>query len=90
MAGYCENVTRQVRRFFRPPANSAGARGDLCFRIMRDGSVTDIRTERVSGSAVFRIQMMEAAEAAGSRRAFGTLPSAFADGTPWCVTLTPG
>lgn len=89
VAGYCENVTRQVRRFFRPPANSAGASGDLCFRLMRDGSVTDIGTERVRGGAAFRLQMMEAAEAAGNRRAFGTLPSAFPSGSRWCVTLTP-
>jgi hypothetical protein len=89
--GYCENVTRQVGRFFRAPAESAGARGEVCFRIQRDGSVTDISTRHVDGGgAAFRLAMMEAAEAAGSRRAFGTLPSAFDPARwRWCVELTP-
>ncbi|HYR06866.1 MAG TPA: hypothetical protein VEQ60_03780, partial [Longimicrobium sp.] len=90
VAGYCENVTRQVNRFFRPPPESAGGRGEVCFRIQRDGSVTDISTQRVRGSASFRIAMMESAEAAGSRRAFGTLPGAFDPARwRWCVELTP-
>ncbi|HEU4886104.1 MAG TPA: hypothetical protein VFT45_27950 [Longimicrobium sp.] len=90
VAGYCENVTRQVNRFFRPPPESTGGRGEVCFRIQRDGSVTDISTQRVRGSATFRIAMMESAEAAGSRRAFGTLPSAFDPARwRWCVELSP-
>jgi hypothetical protein len=91
VAGFCENVTRQVRRFFRSPPGNAEATGDICFRIERDGRVTDIRAQRVrGGGAAFRLAMMEAAEAAGSRRAFGTLPSAFdAARTSWCVELAP-
>lgn len=89
--GYCENVTRQVNRFFRPPPESAGATGEVCFRIQRDGSVTDIEARRVRGGGTpFRFAMMEAAEAAGSRRAFGTLPSAFDPARwRWCVELSP-
>ena len=89
--GYCENVTRQVRRFFRPPAESAGATGEVCFRIQRDGSVTEIEARRVrGGGAAFRIAMSEAAEAAGTRRAFGALPSAFDPARwRWCVELSP-
>jgi outer membrane biosynthesis protein TonB len=92
VAGYCERVTLQVQRYFRPPAGNAGARGEVCFRIQRDGSVTDIEAGRLrgGGGAAFRLAMMEAAEAAGSRRAFGTLPSAFDPGRwRWCVELTP-
>lgn len=90
VAGYCENVQRQVYRFFRAPPESTGGRGELCFRIQRDGSVTDIETRGVRGGAVFRLAMMEAAEAAGSRRAFGTLPAAFDPARwRWCVELTP-
>jgi hypothetical protein len=90
VAGYCENVQRQVFRFFRAPPESTTGRGEVCFRIQRDGSVTAIETRGVRGGAAFRLAMMEAAEAAGSRRAFGTLPSAF-DPTRWrwCVELTP-
>lgn len=90
VAGYCENVTRQVQRYFRTPPNTAGARGEICFRIQRDGSVTDIQAQRVRGSVAFRFAMMEAAEAAGSRRAFGTLPAAFDPARwRWCVELSP-
>jgi hypothetical protein len=89
--GYCDNVTRQVNRFFRPPPESAGATGEVCFRIQRDGSVTDIEARRVrGGGAAFRIAMSEAAEGAGNRRAFGTLPSAFDPARwRWCVELSP-
>jgi hypothetical protein len=92
VAGYCERVTVQVQRYFRPPPETAGARGEVCFRIQRDGSVTDIQTQRVrgGGGAGFRLAMMEAAEAAGSRRAFGTLPAAFdPQRWRWCVELSP-
>ena len=91
VAVYCENVTRQVNRFFRPPPGSAEATGEVCFRIQRDGTVTDIQARGVRrGTAAFRIAMMEAAEAAGSRRAFGTLPAAFDPARwRWCVELSP-
>lgn len=91
VAGYCERVTLQVQRYFRAPPDNAGARGEVCFRIQRDGSVTDIQAQRVrGGGAGFRLAMMEAAEAAGSRRAFGTLPSAFdPQRWRWCVELSP-
>lgn len=91
VAGYCERVITQVKRYFRAPPENAGARGDICFHIQRDGSVTGITTERVrGGGAAFRLAMMEAAEAAGSRRAFGTLPAAFdPQRTRWCVELFP-
>lgn len=90
VAGYCENVTRQVNRFFRPPPESTGGRGEVCFRIQRDGSVTNIEPRNVRGGATFRLAMMEAAEAAGSRRAFGTLPGAFDPSRwRWCVELSP-
>lgn len=91
VAGYCANVTRQVNRFFRSPAGNAGATGEVCFRIQRDGRVTDIQTRGIrGGGASFRLAMMEAAEAAGSRRAFGTLPSAFDPARwRWCVELSP-
>lgn len=91
VAGYCERVTLQVQRYFRAPPDNAGARGEVCFRIQRDGTVTDIAAQRVrGGGAAFRLAMMEAAEAAGSRRAFGTLPAAFdPQRWRWCVELTP-
>ena len=89
VAGYCDNVSRQIARYFRPPAGSS-ATAEVCFRLHRDGSVTDIEVQRMRrGSAAIRLSMMEAAEAAGSRRAFGTLPAAFPSGGRWCIELAP-
>lgn len=89
VAGYCDNVSRQIARYFRPPAGSS-ATAEVCFRLHRDGSVTDIEVQRMRrGSAAVRLSMMEAAEAAGSRRAFGTLPAAFPSGGRWCIELAP-
>ena len=91
VAGYCENVSLTVNRFFRPPGGSAGATGEVCFRILRDGGVADIRVQGMrNGSPSFRLAMMEAAEAAGQRRAFGALPAAFdPQRWSWCVELSP-
>lgn len=89
-AGYCENIVRQVRRFFRAPEGAAGGSGNVCFRILRDGSVAEISTQRVRGGAAFRLALMEAAEQAGNRKAFGTLPSAFGgEELPVCVDISP-
>lgn len=89
-AGYCENIVRQVRRFFRAPAAAADGSGKVCFRILRDGSVAEITTERVRGGAAFRLALMEAAEQAGNRKAFGALPAGFGvEELPVCVESTP-
>lgn len=88
--GYCENIVRQVRRFFRAPEGAEGGSGNVCFRILRDGTTAAISTERVRGGAAFRLALMEAAEQAGTRRAFGALPSAFgAEELPVCVDISP-
>jgi hypothetical protein len=88
---YCDQVTRQVQRHFRAPPGNPDASGEVCFRIQRDGSVTDIETCRVSGGgAAFRLAMMEAVDAAASRRAFGPLPEPFdPQRWRWCVELSP-
>lgn len=88
--GYCERVTLQLRRYFAPPRGTEGVSGEVCFRIQRDGSVTDIQTQRLrGGGAAFRLALMEAAEAAGSSRAFGPLPDTFDPRRwRWCVELT--
>ncbi|HEU0015033.1 MAG TPA: hypothetical protein VFQ45_15195 [Longimicrobium sp.] len=90
VAGYCERVQLQVERFFRPPLGTARASGEVCFRIMRDGIVRNIEVRNVrGGGAGFRLALMEAAEAAGQRRAFGALPSAFDPARwRWCVEMS--
>jgi outer membrane biosynthesis protein TonB len=90
VAGYCENVAVTVQRFFRPPAGSAGAVGEVCFRVLRDGAAADMRVAALRGGGpAFRLAMLEAVEAAGNRKAFGPLPAAFDPRVPWCVELSP-
>jgi hypothetical protein len=88
-AGYCENIVRQVRRFFRRPEGNNGT-AEVCFTILRDGTTDDIAVNRVRGGFAFRIAVEEAVEQAGLRKAFGALPRAFgADELPVCVDITP-
>lgn len=89
--GYCNNVVRQVRRYFRAPEGSRGT-ANVCFTIARDGTVEDdIRVEgQRGGGAAFRIALVEAVEQAGRRSAFGRLPTGFrAEVLPVCVRMTP-
>jgi outer membrane biosynthesis protein TonB len=88
-AGYCENIVRQVRRWFRRPEGSTGT-AEACFTILRDGTVDDIVVNRVRGGFPFRMAVTEAVEQAGLHRAFGALPRAFdAAELPVCVDITP-
>ncbi|HEX8431199.1 MAG TPA: hypothetical protein VF625_07920, partial [Longimicrobium sp.] len=88
--GYCTNVIRQVRRFFRAPEATAGSSGNVCFTLMRDGGVDDIEVERLRGPFQFRIALIEAVEQAGNRNAFGALPAGFdAESLRLCVLMSP-
>ncbi|HEX2202839.1 MAG TPA: hypothetical protein VHG91_06065 [Longimicrobium sp.] len=88
-AGYCENIVRQVRRYFRRPEGTNGS-AEVCFRITKDGGTDDIEVRRVRGGFTFRLAVQEAVEQAGLRRAFGALPGAFgASSLPVCVDITP-
>jgi outer membrane biosynthesis protein TonB len=87
---YCNNIVRQVTRYFRRPAQSRLDRADVCFRIARNGSVADIRVERLNGAFAFGVAASEAVEQAGMRNEFGPLPRAFSsDELPVCVAFTP-
>ncbi|HET7230147.1 MAG TPA: hypothetical protein VFJ16_09105 [Longimicrobium sp.] len=89
-AGYCENIERQLLRFFRRPEGNNGS-AEVCFTILRDGSTADdIEVKRVRGGFAFRMAVQEAAEQAGLRKAFGALPRGFgADEIRFCVAITP-
>lgn len=88
-AGYCENIIRQVRRWFRRPEGNNGT-AEACFTILRDGTVDDIEVNRVRGGFTFKMAVTEAVEQAGLHKAFGALPRAFgADELPVCVDITP-
>lgn len=87
---YCNNIVRQVKRYFRRPAEARSDRGDVCFRVGRSGAVDDIGVERLRGSPVFKLALMEAVEQASIQREFGPLPEEF--GSDWlavCVEVSP-
>jgi outer membrane biosynthesis protein TonB len=87
--GYCENIVRQVRRYFRRPDGSSGS-AEVCFTVQRDGGADDIEVNRVRGGFAFRLAVQEAVEQAGMRKAFGALPRAFGAVTlPVCVDISP-
>ncbi|HEX8724943.1 MAG TPA: TonB C-terminal domain-containing protein [Gemmatimonadaceae bacterium] len=87
--GYVENITRQVALRFQPPGNSA-LTAQVVFLIHRDGSVTDFRFQRKSGSYAFDLAAQGAIDAAGTARAFGPLPSAYPDDVlPVIFTFDP-
>ena len=73
---YYENIIRTLYRFFRWNEASRPT-VEYFFYINRDGSVSDIRLIRTSGNVAFNLEAMGAIEAAGERRAFGSLPADF-------------
>lgn len=86
---YLNNIVLQLRRYFRPPAGSRDM-AEVIFWINRDGSVSDIRLGRSSGSFQFRLAAMGAVEQAGQDRAFGPLPDGYtADRLPVSFVFEP-
>jgi outer membrane biosynthesis protein TonB len=87
---YCNNIARQVQRYFRRPAQARSDRGDVCFRLDRSGSAADIEVQRLQGSFAFRLALMEAVEQASRNNEFGPMPRSFnAESLPICVGFTP-
>lgn len=76
--GYVDNITRQVALRFKPPGNNT-LTAQVVFLIHRDGSVTDFRFQKKSGSYAFDLAAQGAIDAAGTARAFGPLPAAYPD-----------
>lgn len=86
---YCNNIVRQVQRYFRRPPESRSDRADVCFRILKNGGTDDIEVARLRGSLVFKLALMEAVEKAGQQRAFGALPREFGGSFNLCVSMEP-
>jgi outer membrane biosynthesis protein TonB len=74
---YCNNIIRQINRYFRSPGSGAAGNADIYFQINRDGSIADLRLVSSTGGAGFRLAVLEAVEQAGINRAFGPLPQAY-------------
>lgn len=86
---YCNNIIRQINRYFRHPGGSGGE-ADVFFLINRDGSIANLQLRSSTGGAGFRLAVLEAVEQAGLSRAFGPLPSAYgADQLPVSFFFRP-
>lgn len=75
---YLENIVRQIALRFHPSGNTS-ARAEVMFLIRRDGSVTGFRFITRSGDFAFDLDAQGAVDQAGQVKAFGPLPSGFAD-----------
>jgi outer membrane biosynthesis protein TonB len=75
--GYLNNIVRQVALRFEPPDRDQRLKAEIMFLIHRDGSVTNLRFIKRSGSYPFDLEAQGAIEAAGTARAFGVLPEGF-------------
>jgi len=87
--GYLDNIVRQIALRF--DAGGAGAvTATVAFLVHRDGSVTDFRFQKRSGSYAFDLAAQGAIDGAGSAKAFGALPSGYPDDVlPVIFTFDP-
>ncbi len=76
--GYLDNIVRQVALRFSPPNRARPLAADVSFLIHRDGSVTDVRLVRRSGSYDVRRRGAGRDRGRQPARAFGPLPRGFA------------
>lgn len=77
---YLENVVRVIAQRFKPQGNSA-VRAEVSFIIRRDGSIVPSSIQFVtrSGNFAFDLEAEGAVEQAAAVKAFGPLPTGFAD-----------
>lgn len=75
--GYLRNLVAQVFRRWRPPGGDAELEAEVMFLVRRDGSITDLRFVRRSGSFGFDLEAQGAVEAAARAGAFGPLPAGY-------------
>ena len=75
---YLQNIVSQVLRRWQRPQQSTPLQAEVAFFVHRDGSVTDLRFVRRSGSFAFDLEAQGAIEEAGRYQAFGPLPEGWA------------
>ena len=86
--GYLSNIVRQIALRFQPDDAASSLRADVYFRILRNGTVTDIRILNKSGNYAFDLEAQGAIEAAA--RSFGPLPAGFTeDALPVIFSFDP-
>lgn len=71
---YLQNIVSQVLRRWQRPQQATPLEAEVAFFVHRDGSVTDLRFVRRSGSFAFDLEAQGAVEEAGRYQAFGPLP----------------
>jgi periplasmic protein TonB len=87
--GYLDNIVRQIALRF-DAGNGGALTAEVAFLIHRDGSVSDFRFQKRSGSYGFDLSAQGAIDAAGGARAFGPLPAAYPnDVLPVIFTFDP-
>jgi outer membrane biosynthesis protein TonB len=75
--GYLENIVRQIRLRFKPPAGMAALTAEVAFLIRRDGTIMQFRFTKNSRSFTFDLEVQGAVEAAAEK--FGPLPAGWKD-----------
>ena len=73
---YLNNIVRQIAVRFKP-RNPGALRAEVFFIVRRDGSVGEFRFLTKSNVYAFDLEAQGAVEAAGSAKAFGTLPPSY-------------
>ncbi len=74
---YLRNIVSQVHRRWNPPRRNVTLRAEVQFFIHRDGSVSNFRFLKRSGSFGFDLEAQGAIESAASTNAFGPLPDGY-------------
>ena len=74
---YLRNIVSQVYRRWHRPSGSISLRAEVIFFIRRDGSMSNLRFTKRSGSFSFDLEAHGAIEAAANVGAFGPLPDEF-------------
>lgn len=77
---YLQNVVAQVYRRWQRPSGTVSLRAEILFFIHRDGSISNLRFVRRSGSFAFDLEAQGAIEATGTAKAFGPLPPGYPAG----------
>lgn len=88
---YLRNIVSEVFRRWHRPMGETPLQAEVMFFIRRDGSISNLQFIKRSGSFAFDLEAQGAIEAAGTAKAFGTLPEGYAaDMLPVSFFFNPG
>jgi len=88
---YLRNIVSEVFRRWHRPVGETPLQAEVMFFIRRDGTISNLQFIKRSGSFAFDLEAEGAIEAAGTAKAFGTLPEDYpADMLPVSFFFNPG